>query len=112
MNLTETITFQVTTADSFGDDTVSTQYVTPAGVEQASAFTRGINAELDTGELVAWIAPDSRVWKTKRLAMSGMLAVYEETSYRVTGVRPGRSLITDEEDLVELTLTKAQDDGE
>jgi hypothetical protein len=34
MNLTESITFQVTTADSFGDDTVSTEYVTAAGVEQ------------------------------------------------------------------------------
>lgn len=106
MNLTESITFQVTTADSFGDDTVSTEYITAAGVEQLSAFVHGINAELDTSSLVVWIDPDSDVWEAQRLGMIGMLAVYAEQSYRVTGVRPGRSLITDEEDLIELTLTK------
>ena len=112
MNLTESITFQLTTADSFGDDTVSTEYVTEAGVEPASAFTRGLNAELDTGGLVAWIAPDSDVWQDRRLSMTGMLAVFEGLTYRVTGVRPGRSLITDEEDLIELTLVKSDADGE
>lgn len=111
MNLTETITFQETTANGFGDDVASTEYETPTAVEQVSAFTRGLNAELDTGELAAWIAPDSDVWTTQHLSMTGMLAVYAETRYRVTGVRPGGSLITGEDDLIELTLTKA-DDGQ
>ena len=113
MNLTETITFQVTTADEFGDDTVSTSYETPAAVEQASAFTHGINAELQTGDLVAWIAPDSEVWQEHRYAMTGMVADFEGTSYRVTGARGGGSLITGEEDLIEVTLTKNEiPDGE
>lgn len=108
MNLDETITFTTTTADSFGDDVASTQYETAAGVEQASSFTRGLNAELDTGELVAWIAPDSEVYTDLGLNMAGMAAEYAGIPYRVTGVRPGASLLTGEPDLVELTLTKAE----
>jgi hypothetical protein len=108
MNLDDTITFTVTTADDFGDDVASTEYETDCAVEQASAFNRGLNAELQTGEIIAWIAPDSDVWSEKGLEMSGMTADYKGTQYRVTGVRPGGSLITDEEDLIELTLTKAE----
>ena len=37
-----------------------------------------------------------------------MTADYKGTQYRVTGVRPGGSLITGEEDLIELTLTKSE----
>ena len=39
MNLDDTITFTLTTADDFGDDVASTQYETACGVEQESAFT-------------------------------------------------------------------------
>jgi hypothetical protein len=108
MNLTDSITFTLTTADEFGDDVASTEYETECEVEQASAFTHGINAELQTGEMIAWIAPDSDVWADKGLAMSGMTADYKGTQYRVTGVRPGGSLLTGEEDLIELTLTKSE----
>jgi hypothetical protein len=108
MNLDDTITFTVTTADDFGDDVAATEYETDCAVEQASAFTHGINAELQTGEIVAWIDPTSDVWTDKGLAMSGMSAVYKGTQYRVTGVRPGGSLITGEVDLIELTLTKSE----
>jgi len=108
MNLDDTITFTVTTADSFGDDLATTEYETDCAVEQASAFNRGLNAELQTGEIIAWIAPDSDVWSEKGLAMSGMTADYQGTQYRVTGVRAGGRLITGEEDLIELTLTKSE----
>jgi hypothetical protein len=112
MNLTDSITFQTTTADSFGDDTLSTEYETDCAVEQASAFNRGLNAELQTGELIAWIDPDSDVWTDKGLGMSGMIADYQGTSYRVTSVRPGGSLLTGDEDLIELTLTKSENADE
>ena len=108
MNLTDSITFTLTIADGFGDDVASTEYETDCAVEQASAFGHGINAELQTGEIVAWIDPTSDAWTAKGLAMSGMTADYQATQYRVTGVRPGGSLITGEEDLIELTLTKAE----
>jgi hypothetical protein len=108
MNLDDSITFTLTTADGFGDDVASTEYETDCAVEQASAFNRGINAELQTGEIVAWIDPTSEVWTDKGLSMSGITADYKGTQYRVTGVVPGGSLITDEEDLIELTLTKAE----
>jgi hypothetical protein len=108
MNLDDTITFTITTADDFGDDVASTEYETDCAVEQASAFNRGLNAELQTGEIIAWIAPDSDVWTEKGLGMSGITADYQGTQYRVTGVRPGGSLITGEADLIELTLTKAE----
>jgi hypothetical protein len=108
MNLDDAITFTVTTADDFGDDVASTEYETDCAVEQASAFNRGLNAELQTGEIIAWIAPDSDIWTEKGHGMSGMTADYKGTQYRVTGVRPGGSLITAEEDLIELTLTKAE----
>lgn len=108
MNLDETITFTTTTADSFGDDIAGTEYETAAGVEQVSAFTHGINVELDTGSLVAWIDPDSDVFGDLGLGMAGMTAEYAETQYRVTGVRPGASLLTGEPDLVEITLTKSE----
>jgi hypothetical protein len=112
MNLEDSITFIETSADSFGDDVAATQYETDCAVEQASAFNRGLNAELQTGEIIAWIEPDSDVWVAKGLAMSGMTAEYSGQSYRVTGVRPGGSLITDEEDLIELTLTKSENADE
>jgi hypothetical protein len=108
MNLEDTITFTVTTADDFGDDVASTEYETDCAVEQASAFARGINTELQTGEIVAWIDPASDVWTDKGLSMSGMTADYKGTQYRVAGVRPGGSLITGAEDLIELTLTKSE----
>jgi hypothetical protein len=108
MNLDDTITFTLTTADGFGDDVASSEYETDCAVEQASAFTHGINAELQSGEIIAWIDPTSEVWADKGLAMSGMTADYQGTQYRVIGVRPGGSLITSEEDLIELTLTKSE----
>jgi hypothetical protein len=106
MNLDKTITFQLTTADSFGDDTVSTSYETPAAVEQASAFNRGINAELDTGSLVAWIAPDSEVWTDRRFKIVGMVATFDGETYRVSSSIAGSSLVSEEDDLIELTLVK------
>jgi hypothetical protein len=111
MNLTDTITFIETSADGFGDDVAATEYETDCEVEQASSFARGLNAELQTGEMIAF-EPDSDVWTDKGLAMSGMTAEYAGTNYRVTGVRPGGSLITGEEDLIELTLTKAENADE
>jgi hypothetical protein len=112
MNLDDTITFIETSADGFGDDVAATEYETDYEVEQASSFARGLNAELQTGEMIAWIEPDSDVWAAKGLAMSGMTAEYSGQSYRVTGVRPGGSLLTGEEDLIELTLTKAENADE
>jgi hypothetical protein len=108
MNLDDTITFTVTTADDFGDDVASTEYETDCAVEQASSFGRDINTELQTGEIIAWIDPGCEVWEDKGLKLSGMTADYKGTQYRVTGVRPGGSLITGEEDLIELTLAKAE----
>jgi hypothetical protein len=108
MNLDDTITFTVATADDFGDDVAASEYETDCAVEQASAFTHGINAELQTGQIIAWVDPTTDVWTDKGLAMSGMTAEYKGTQYRVTGVRPGGSLITGEEDLIELTLTKSE----
>jgi hypothetical protein len=65
MNLEDSITFTLTTADDFGDDVASSEYETDCAVEQASAFGHGINAELQTGEIVAWIDPTSDVWTAK-----------------------------------------------
>lgn len=110
--MNETITFALTGADGFGDDVVTAFYATSAAVEQVSAFTHGINAELQTGEVIAWIEPASEVWQDQGMKMSGMTAEYNDTSYRVIGVRPGGSLLTAEEDLIELTLTKSENNGE
>ena len=112
MNLRDTISFVETEADGFGDDVAATEYETACEVEQASSFARGLNAELQTGEMIAWIEPDSDVWAAKGLAMSGMTAEYSGRSYRVTGVAPGGSLVTGEPDLIELTLTKAENADE
>jgi hypothetical protein len=113
MNLEDSISFRVVTPDGFGDPDPSDKYVTPTSVEQAASFVRGLNAELETGELIAWIAPDSNVYADNGLEMVGMLAEYQGTMYRVARVVPGGSLLTGDPDLVELTLTKVdQEDGE
>ena len=109
MTLTDTVTiYPSTSADQFGNDVLGDGIDVAAVVDATYSWRHASFADMDGSSLSAWISPDEDVWQDNGPKLVGCVAAYMDQTYRIAAVKPGGSLITGSDDLVELGLTQLE----
>lgn len=106
-------------ADDFGDPlTVGAANELAALVEDTQGWENDNFADVNTGNLTAFISPTDPYYIAKSGRLYGLVAQFSRHGapdahswYRIASVRPGESLVDGTPDLVELTLTRIQARG-
>jgi len=101
-------------ASEFGDTLAAgTVNELAALVEDTQGFQHGGFADENSGSITAYISPADPYYVSKNGRLFGLVAQFSRTNehtaydwYQITSVRPGESLLSQEPDLVELTLNK------
>lgn len=101
-------------ADKFGDaETLGDSVDMSALVEDTQGWENSGVEDTNTGTLLAYISPVDPYFLEKGGKLYGLVVQFsrfetldDQSWYRVSSVRPGESLVTGEQDLVELTLAR------
>lgn len=112
--LNHTLYVYLTLADNFGDGkALGTPREIPATVEKTDGWENDQFADVNTGVLSAFIAPDTAFYVEQGGKFNGLLAQFAFVGdpgdgdwYRIASVHPGESLVDGTPDLVELTLAR------
>lgn len=101
-------------ADEFGDaQTLGDSVEMKALVEDTQGWENGGVEDTNTGTLLAYVSPTDPYFLERGGKLYGLVVQFsrfgtldDQSWYRVASVRPGESLVTAEQDLVELTLSR------